>query len=166
MNFVAVVVLAQLAVPARAQAPILAFPQPGVDDVAAYQGYQTRFYKDAAGNTVQIYIDQKTGRVVHLLADAENESVGFTARDSRNQPAELRWDPSNAQVSASGRNRSLAYTLHTNGPELHLGWFVLGSMRIERDFQYQGRHRTPFSGPAFSLPEFDGLVRSLRRLEP
>ena len=27
--------------------PTLAFPEPGLDDPAAYQGYQTRLFKDA-----------------------------------------------------------------------------------------------------------------------
>src|SRR6266576_2292338 len=62
--------------------PYLAFPEPGLDDPAAYEGYRTRFYRDARGNTVQIYIDQKSGRVVNLWADALNESLGFTVRDS------------------------------------------------------------------------------------
>ena len=33
----------------RSQAPVLAFPEPGLDDTAAYQGYQTRFYRDSEG---------------------------------------------------------------------------------------------------------------------
>ena len=27
--------------------PVLSFPEPGLDDTAAYQGYQTRFYRDS-----------------------------------------------------------------------------------------------------------------------
>src|SRR5262245_31215821 len=72
-------------------APVLAFPEPGLDDSAAYQGYQTRFYRDVAGNTVQIYLDRRQGRVVNLWADAENESLGFTARTTRGEPAALHW---------------------------------------------------------------------------
>ena len=67
--------------PAAAQAvgeatlPVLAFPEAGLDDSAAYQGYQTRLFRDAARNTVQLYLDARLGRVVHLWADAENESA-------------------------------------------------------------------------------------------
>src|SRR5688500_14808688 len=61
--------------------PVLGFPEQGLDDSAAYQGYQTRFFRDAKGNVVQVYLDARSGRVVTLLADAVNESVGFTVRD-------------------------------------------------------------------------------------
>src|SRR5437899_8408393 len=61
--------------------PYLAFPEPGLDDPAAYEGYQTRVYQDASGNAFQIYLKGSTGRVVHLWADAANERVGFTVRD-------------------------------------------------------------------------------------
>src|SRR5688500_12799787 len=48
MNLLAFVVLAQLSVPARQAQPVLGFPEPGLDDTTSYQGYQTRFYRDAA----------------------------------------------------------------------------------------------------------------------
>ena len=73
MFFFATAFFFQLAAPAREVSPVLAFPDPTLDDTAAYQGYHTRFFKDFAGNTVQIYVDGRSGRVVHLLADAENE---------------------------------------------------------------------------------------------
>src|SRR5919109_874900 len=78
--------------PAKRVTPVLAFPEPGMDDSAAYQGYTTRFFRDAAGNTVQIYMNRRDGRVVHLWADADNESIGFTARDTAGRPVPLRWD--------------------------------------------------------------------------
>ena len=40
---------------------MLAFPEAGLDDTAAYQGYQTRFYRDSKGNTVQIYLEPQAG---------------------------------------------------------------------------------------------------------
>jgi hypothetical protein len=49
-------VIALLLLLQTAQAPVLAFPERGLDDPAAYQGYQTRFYREASGNTVQIYL--------------------------------------------------------------------------------------------------------------
>ncbi|MGH7652080.1 MAG: hypothetical protein ACREMS_09575, partial [Gemmatimonadaceae bacterium] len=53
----------------RTVAPVLAFPEVGLDDPAAYPGYQTRFFRDTKGNVVQIYLDARSGRVVNLLAD-------------------------------------------------------------------------------------------------
>ena len=71
------------------RSPVLEFPDPGLDDPAAYQGYRTRLFRDSQGNAVQVYLNGRLGRVVHLWADAAIESVGFTARDSRGAPAAL-----------------------------------------------------------------------------
>src|SRR5262245_35182660 len=92
-------------------APILQFPDPGLDDTAAYRGYQTRFYKDADGNTVQIYVNQRDSRVVNLWADADDESLGFTARDGGGTPATVQWASTDARVSTEGRTRSVQYKL-------------------------------------------------------
>ena len=91
MSLVALALFAQLAAPTIPTRPVLAFPEPGVDDPIAYQGYQTRLFRDGAGNTLQIYIDARAGRVVHLWADADDESLGFTARDGHGRVAPLRW---------------------------------------------------------------------------
>ena len=150
MNPLTAMLVLQLAAaaPARQVAPVLAFPDPTLDDTVAYQGYQTRFFKDFAGNTVQVYVDNRSGRVVHLLADAENESVGFTVRDRQGRPALVSWEGERAAVSGSTRSRALTYELRASAPRISIGWFVLGSMRVERDFQYAGRHKTPCrSGP-------------------
>src|ERR671914_553496 len=149
--------LAQLPGPARQALPVLAFPEPGLDDSAAYQGYQTRFFRDAAGNTLQIYINSRDGRIVHLLADADNESIGFTARDAAGSPVPLRWGSEGAEVSRAGATRALEYQLVADAPFVRLGLFLLGSMRVERDFQYAGRHRGPYSGLPFALQEIDRL---------
>ncbi len=153
--------------PATEIRPTLAFPEAGLDDPATYQGYQTRFYRDAARNTLQIYIDERAARVVHLWADAENESIGFTARQPDGSTAPLRWDGDGATLagSATSRRRALEYRLIADGRAIHLGWFLLGSMRIERDFQYEQRQRAPFSAPAFRLPEFDRLGVALGSLD-
>ena len=45
--------------PARQVLPVLDFPEPGLDDTASYQGYQTRFYRDSKQNTVQVYLEPK-----------------------------------------------------------------------------------------------------------
>jgi len=149
----------------RQTLPVLAFPEPGLDDSAAYQGYETRLFRDAAGNTVQIYLDRREGRVVHLWADAENESLGFTARTVRGRPVPLRWGGEGAEVSGPAGMRSLEYALIADAAQVHLGWFLLGSMRVERDFQYAKRHREPFGGRPFALPEIDRLLAALGRLD-
>jgi hypothetical protein len=166
MNLLSILLLAQLSVPARQVLPVLAFPETGLDDSSAYQGYQTRFFRDAARNTVQIYLDAREGRVVNLLADADDESVGFSARDPMGRPLPLRWNGSGAVVSRSGRTRTIEQRLLGEGPQVNLGWFLLGSMRVERDFQYEKRHRAPFASPPFSLPEINRLLAALDRLDP
>jgi hypothetical protein len=166
MNLLTIVVLAQLAASVRQTTPVLAFPEAGLDDSAAYQGYQTRFFRDAAGNAVQIYINAREGRIVHLWADADNESIGFTARDAAGSPVGLRWGSDGADVSRSNRTRALEYDLVADVPFVRLGLFLLGSMRVERDFQYANRQRGPFSGPPFVVQEVERLFDALRRLDP
>src|SRR6266516_6687244 len=53
--------------------PYLAFPEPGLDDPAAYEGYQTRVYQDASGNGFQVYL-KSSGRVVNLWRSEEHTS--------------------------------------------------------------------------------------------
>jgi hypothetical protein len=159
------VLLAQLAAPTERR-PVLAMPEAGLDDSAAYGAYQTRFYRDAVGNTVQIYTDGREGRVVHVLADSDNESIGLSARDARGAMARLRWDSESARVSLDGRRRVLEYGLLAERATLRLGWFLLGSMRVERDFQYWRKHRAPLDGPQFELEEDRRLRQALASLEP
>ena len=82
----------------RETPPVLQFPTPGLDDPAAYEGYTARLYRDARGNSVEIYIEGKTGRVVHVWADALNESIGFTAREGGGRGGQ----ETNAAVAAVG----------------------------------------------------------------
>src|SRR2546423_3557994 len=145
--------------PARETAPVLEFPTRGLDDSAAYEGYSTRLYRDSRGNTVQIYIDAKSGRVVHVLADGLNESIGFTARDTAGNSA-LAWGPVQATVGSTGGRRWLRYSLAARG-EVRIGQFLLGSMRIERDFGYAGRVRDSLNAPPFVPPEFTQLADRL-----
>ncbi|OLD01351.1 MAG: hypothetical protein AUI99_07360 [Gemmatimonadetes bacterium 13_1_40CM_3_69_22] len=142
---------------------MLQFPEPGLDDPAAYEGYQTRVYQDARSNAFQVYLNRGTGRVVHLWADAADESVGFTARDSAGTPAELAWSSSGAVVAASGRTRSVSYGLEGPSP-ITLGLFLLGSMRVERDFQYARRDSLPLNAPSFPQAELSTLIDHLGRL--
>ena len=145
--------------------PVLDFPEPGMDDPAAYEGYRTRFYRDAAGNTVQIYIKGNEGRIVTLLADGFNESVGFTTRDSAGRPVSPEWGGTNALRSTTEGARSLEFRLRTTLRRIDLGWFLLGTMRVERDLQYQQRHLRPFDAAPFPRPELDTLLANLARLD-
>ena len=139
-------------------APVLSFPEAGLDDPSAYQGYQTRFYRDSKRNAVQIYLEPKAGRIVLVWADAANESVGFTLRDRSGRPVRATWSADSAQTADSGAARSLEFGLRVEAPAIEIGWFVLGSMRIERDFVYAERHLLPFSAPPFRVAEESLLV--------
>lgn len=152
--------------PRAERLPVLAFPEPDVDDTAAYQGYQTRFYRDAKDNTVQVYLEPRGGRVVNLLANAANESVGFTVRDATGRAAGLGWGSRGAEVADSGAARTIAYRLTAKAQRVELGWFVLGSMRIERDFQYWRFPLRPFTAPPFQVAEESLLVADVARLAP
>lgn len=156
--------LAPIADSTRTVRPVLSFPEAGMDDSAAYRGYRTRFYRDVAGNTLQIYLDRREGRVVHLWADADNESLGFSARDAAGRPAALRWADDSARVGGAPRARTLEHRLVADAPLVRLGWFLLGSMRVERDFQAWGRHRAPFGGPPFALAETERMLAALAAL--
>ena len=148
----------------RAVAPLLSFPEAGLDDPAAYQGYQTRFFRDTKGNVVQVYLDARSGRVVNLLANAVDESVGFTVRDRAGKPLRLEWGSSDAIVSQSGTRRTIEYQLVANAPQVVIGWILLGSMRVERDLGYSGRQLEPFNWPTFRLREEEALIANVERL--
>src|SRR6266702_1187835 len=145
--------------------PYLAFPEPGLDDPAGYEGYATRVYQDASHNAFQVYLKGNTGRVVNLWADAANESVGFTVRDSSGRPAELAWGSSGAVVTGSARTRSVSYALELPST-VRVGLFLLGSMRVERDFQYAGRDSLPLGTPAFPQSELAELSDHIAKLKP
>jgi hypothetical protein len=166
MNLFALALLAQLAAPAVRARPVLAFPEKGLDDSAAYLGYQTRLYRDAAGNTVQIYLDARADRVVHLWADAEDESIGFTARGANGRVAALRWADDAVLVSRAGRTRTLEHRLIADDARIDIGWFQLGSMRVERDLQYASAQKAPFASAPYKLPELERLLAALATLDP
>jgi len=141
---------------ARQAAPVLEFPTRGLDDPAAYDGYTARVFRDSRGNSVEMYIDGKTGRVVHLWADALNESIGFTANTA------VAFDEGPAQVWSSGARRSVSYRLALpGGRSIQIGQFLLGSMRIERDFGYAGKVRDPINAPTFVVPEMAEFARRM-----
>ncbi|HMA02468.1 MAG TPA: hypothetical protein VKP02_08875, partial [Gemmatimonadaceae bacterium] len=148
----------------RQVTPVLFFPEPGMDDTAAYQGYATRLYRDSKANTVQIYLDRRAGREVLLWADALDESAAFTARDGRGRAAPLDWDAEAATVGDSGATRSITYRLRAPVPSVTLGWFLLGTMRVERDFQYDKAHLRPFSAAPYVVAPDSLLVANIARL--
>jgi hypothetical protein len=135
-----------------------------LDDTASYQGYQTRFFRDSKNNAVQIYIQPQTSRIVLVWADALNGSAGFSARDARGRTARVSWGAESAEVSDSEGARGIEYSLVTQTSSIQLGWFVLGSMRVERDFVYAGRHLKPFAARPYQVPEESLLVAAVRRL--
>ncbi len=155
-----------IAAQTRTVQPVLAFPEAGLDDPAAYQGYQTRFFRDTKGNVVQIYLDARSGRVVNLLPDAVNESVGFTVRDGTGKPIRLEWGSPDAIISQAGNRRTIEYQLVANAPQILIGWILLGSMRVERDLGYSGRQLELFDWPMFRLREQEELIANLDRLDP
>ena len=147
---------AMQAAPVRETAPVLEFPTAGLDDSAAYEGYTARLYRDSRGNSVEIYIEGKTGRLVHLWADALNESIGFTVRQAgQDTAAAVAFDKRPAMVWSRGGRRGLRYSLTLpGGRSTQLGQFLLGSMRIERDFGYAGRVHDSFAALPFVPREF------------
>ena len=165
MMLLALVVVGVVARSADTVPPYVSFPEPGLDDPAAYQGYETRVYRDARRNAFQVYLNGRTGRVVSLWADAADESVGFTVRDSAGGPAGLAWGSSGAAIAASGRTRSLSYGLEAPS-SVTIGLFLLGSMRVERDFQYAGRDSLPLDATPFPQSELTELIDHLARMRP
>ncbi len=144
--------------------PVLEFPEAGIDDLSTYKGYTTRFFKDSDGNTLQISLDQKSGRVVNLWADAVNESISFTARDETGQGAVFDWLSENAEISKNAQKRSVQYSLKTQSTILEIGHFILSTMRKERDFQHFQKHLQPFDSQPFIEAEFKELTASLKKL--
>lgn len=144
--------------------PVLEFPQEGLDDASTYRGYTTRFFRDSAGNTFQIYVNQNNGRIVNLWADAANESMSFTARDTAGRPVEMTWDSPSAEISSDASLRYMRYTLASKSPGLDIGFFILGSMRKERELQYRQRHLLPFGAEPFIENELVALISNIERL--
>src|SRR3989442_2043011 len=157
MMLLALVLVGVVARSADTVPPYVSFPEPGLDDPAAYQGYETHVYRDARRNAFQVYLNGRTGRVVSLWADAADESVGFTVRDSAGAPAEVAWGSSGAVIAASGRTRSLSFGLEAPS-SVTIGLFLLGSMRVERDFQYAGRDSLPLDATPFPQSELTAVI--------
>lgn len=152
------------ALPLRPTLPVLTFPERGLDDSTTYAGYATRLYRDAAGNTVQVYADTRIERVVTLLADAEDESVAFGASDAAGHAVPISWGGPGAAVGRSGTARIFAQRFVADAPRVSLHDLLLGSMRVERDFQYWRAHHDPLATSPFVVPEYAHLVAALTSL--
>jgi hypothetical protein len=85
-------------------------------------------------------------------------------RDAAGRAARLDWASDGADASASGDMRTLEWRLAVGSTRAMIGWFLLGSMRVERDFQYAKAHLKPFSAPRFYVAEESLLVANLARL--
>ena len=153
-----------LSLPRDTEPPVLALPDPALDDTAGYRGYVTRFYRDAAGNAVQIYIDHRLGRVVNVWADALDESLGFTVRDSAGANGNVTWASAGAVPGTSAPFRTLTYRLDLGSSTASLGLWLLGSMRVERDFHYAFRDSLALDSAAFPEPELTTLIHDLGSL--
>jgi hypothetical protein len=169
-RWLGIALLPWLCSPARGQEPrpappVLDFPEAGLDDPEAYRGYRTRFFRDVAGNTHQVYMDARAGRVVAVWANSANESVGFTVRDRAGAPALLDWGEPVSLAAAAGDRRTMEHVILVHPEELRLGLFFLGTMRFERDIQYQRLHRGPLDAP-LRVPELVEMVALLSRLAP
>ncbi len=149
---------------AQEMEPVLAFPQPGLDDTSTYRGYMTRFFRDHEGNAVQVSLNHNHGRIVNLWADAANESISFTARDADSRPAKLIWGSERAAARGEGKTRQLEYLLTSPSTAIDIGHFLLCSMRKERDFQYFEKHLLPFESAPYLENEYTELLENLARL--
>ncbi len=143
---------------------ILEFPQQGLDDYSTYKGYSTRFFHDINKNTVQVYIKQDVGRVVNVLANGFNESIGFSASKKDGTPALISWNSNRALIFGNGGNNYFKYSLTSNTNSIILGHFYLGTMRQERDIQHFKKHLEPFSTNRFIDDQFNTLIKNIDQL--
>ena len=96
-------------------APVLAFPEPGLDDPAAYQGYQTRFYRDSKRNTVQIYLEPRggAGRQPGLGRRGQRERRASPRAMPPGRPAPLAWAAGQRGGERFGRASGASSTAST-----------------------------------------------------
>src|SRR5205807_9635083 len=78
-------------------------------------------------------------------------------------PAELTWGSAAAVVGASGHTRSVSYGLEAPS-SVTLGLLLLGSMRVERDFQYARRDSLPLDATSFPEAELSQLIDHIAKL--
>jgi len=144
--------------------PVLELPQIGLDDTTTYSGYTTRFYKDSQGNTLQISINENTGRLLNLWADGFNESIALSIRDGDGSPADVSWDSPGAKSFDKDGLRTVQYSVVSKNTELEIGHFQLGTMRLERDFTYFEHHLKPYDSKPFLDEGMLNLISTIRSL--
>ena len=113
-----------------------------------------------------MYVDDRSARVVHLMADADNASIGFTAprRERAHRDPELgRAGRPDQCRRAHAPVRAPAHPPPT--PVLHLGWFLLGTMRVERDFQYEQRAAGAFANAPYRVSDLDAMLTAMATLD-
>ena len=115
------------------------FPNPGWT-TGGVPGLSDPLLPRFQDNTVQIYLQPQGARAVLVWADAANESAGSPcATPAGGRPRSPGAHGAEVSDSASFRGAS-SIGLAAEVPRVKLGWFVLGSMRVERDFVYARRH--------------------------
>ena len=75
-------------------------------------------------------------RVVNLGPTPPTRAWALPCAIRRGRPAKLAWAADEAAACDSAGTRTVEYRLAATCLGVQAGWFVLGSMRVERDFQY------------------------------
>jgi len=100
-------------------------PEAGLDDPAAYQGYQTRFFRDTKGNVVQVYLDAGAGASSICSPTPWTKASLHRSRWKR-QADSARVGSPDATISQTGNRRTIEYQLVANTPQILIGWMLLG----------------------------------------
>jgi len=128
----------------------ITIPDPLIDDLSSYGDYLTKLFRYPNGSTLQVYYDN--GRLVSLIVNEMNESVGFTIRNRDFSYPKV--DILNSRAGFENGVYVFEVDIKIQSNEVMLGHFLLGSMRFERDFQYQKLHLRPFKSLKYSfIPE-------------
>ena len=95
-------------------------------------------------NTVQVYLDSaRRARRAPLGRRGEREHRVLRPRRRRRAGSTFVGAAEGATLGVAGRARTMTYDLVADAPRVTLGWFLLGSMRVERDFQALGAPPAP-----------------------
>ena len=166
MSLIALALFAQLAAPAKKRCRSWPFPS-GASTTAPRTratrraSFATRPATRCRSTSTRAPIASCTsGPTRRTRASASRRAAPAVARRRCSGPATARW------CRARGRTRTLEHALVANEPRIDIGWFLLGSMRVERDLQYADRQKSAFADAPFALPELDGMLAALAALEP
>ena len=131
--------LLALLLQASQTAPVLAFPDPEPRRPRRLSGLPDPLLPRFEATPCRSISSRRPRADVLVWADAANESVGFTLGTLRGRRAGHFWARDSAEVADSGSTGAWSTPDSRRSP-VELGWFVLGSMRMERDFVYARRH--------------------------